>query len=45
VPVVGPQLYIGAGVGGTHVVAQLVFVCVPVAGTWVHVCVAGSVHA
>ena len=33
---------LGAGVGGTHVVAQLVFVSVP--DPAVHVLVAGSLH-
>ena len=41
-PVVAPQLYIGADVGGTHVVAQLAFVSVPDPAT--HVLVAGSLH-
>jgi hypothetical protein len=38
---VAPQLYIA----GLHDAVQTAFVCLPVAGTWVHVCVAGSVHA
>ena len=43
-PVVAPQLYIdvGVGVGGTHVVAQLVFDSWP--DPAVHVLVFGSVH-
>ena len=43
-PVVAPQLYIGvgAGVGGTHVLAQLAFVSRP--DPAVHVLVAGSLH-